>query len=598
MGPGFRSQSAAVSFVLLLALRAALAQQPTVSVSSTEVFVDVTVTGQSGAPIHGLTAADFRILEDGKPMPIRSFRRVDPTLAPTISGLDRIPLPPNTYLSESTIDAAAPVNVIYVDLGPREALPSTAYFRKQLIDFFRSKPAGAQFALFVGRDRPHMLQGFTSDHQQLLDALLAQKFLVEGGRALPYDNFTAGNDASNLMRRSYAALLDMQFGRGGWGASMLPSQSGASRDDAFHARREACTSHMNGLLNLALYLSQVPGRKNVFWVTSPFELSASTLWGSFDCTNELTQDAALLNVTHTAVFGFDIRPLNSFDSLDVANNTPPGVYDHRDAVFKQVAEDNTLNLISDQTGGHAFYNLNNFDKAMSDALARGAHYYAFTYSTSEPSPTGKFHAIRVELQKTIPGVTLSYRRGYWSIKPPKPTLDHYLSNLDEHLAYGLQYGAPVLTDLLFWARLQTTFDPADPAAAEKKKKSKHHRGEPGPQTVRVHFSLVPATFNPSLDYGNQVDVLYGVAAFDADGKRIAQKFARVRGEHTKAILDDINNQGLQFPAYIDIPAGGHSIRVVACTVARAICGSMPISIAHITTDPSFPVSPAPTPATP
>jgi len=586
MGPGFRSQYVAAAVVLLLTLRAAYAQQPTVSVSPTEVFVDVDVTDQSGAPVRGLTANDFRILEDGKPMPVRSFRVVDSALTPTITGLDRIPLPPNTYLSESTIDATAPVNIVYVDLGPREELPATAYFRKQLLDFFRSKPAGAQFALFVGRDRPHMLQGFTSDRQLLLDALLAQKFLVEGGRDLPYDNFTAGNDASNLMRRSYAALLDMQFGHGRWGASMLPSQSGASRDDAFHARREACTSHMNGLLNLALYLSQVPGRKNVFWITSPFELAASTLWGAFDCTKELTQDAALLNVTHTSVFGFDIRPLNSFDSLDVTNTTPPGVNDHRDAVFKQVAEDNTLNLISDQTGGHAFYNLNNFDKAMSNALARGAHYYAFTYSTSEPSPTGKFHSIRVELQKTIPGASLSYRRGYWSIKPPRPILDHYLSNLDEHLAYGLQYGAPVLTDLLFWARLQTAPDPVDPTATDKKKKSKHHRDELGPQTVRIHFSLVPATFNPSLDYGNQVDVLYGVAAFDADGKRLTQKFARVRGEHTSAILADIDRQGLQFPAYIDIPAGGRSIRVVACTVARAICGSMPIDIAHLTPEPT------------
>lgn len=590
MGPGFRSQFVAAAAVLLLTLRAAYAQQPTITVSPTEVFVDVTVIDKSGAPIRGLTASDFRILEDGKPMPVRSFRAVDSTLAPTITGLDRIQVPPNTFLSESTIDASAPVNIIYVDLGPREELPSTAYFRKQLLDFLHSKPAGAQFALFVGRDRPHMLQGFTPDRQKLLDALLAQKFLVEGGRDLPYDNFTAGNDASNLMRRSYAALLDMQFGRGNWGANMLPSQSGASRDDAFHARREACTTHMNGLLNLALYLSQIPGRKNVFWITSPFELSASTLWGSFNCTNELTQDAALLNVTHTAVFGFDIRPLNSFDSLDVANNTPPGVYDHRDAVFRQVAEDNTLNLISDQTGGHAFYNVNDFDKAMQSALTRGAHYYAMTYSTSEPSPTGKFHAITVELQKPISGATLSYRRGYWAIKPPKPTVDHYLSNLDEHLSYGLQYGAPQLTDLLFWARLENFLDPVQPAGEPPKKKSKHRRDEPGPQTVRIHFSLVPATFNPSLDYGNQVDVLYGVAAFDADGKRLVQKFARVRGEHTKAILSDIDRQGLQFPAYIDIPAGGHSVRVVACTVARAICGSMPIDLPPATAvvDPHTP----------
>lgn len=598
------------AFVLLSAVSQPLpasAQQPTVSVSPTEVFVDVTVLDKSGAPVRGLTASDFRILEDGKPMQLRSFRSVDPVLAPTITGMDRIKLPANTYLNAGNIDAAAPLNIIYIDLGPHEELPSTAYFRRQLVDFFQSKPAGAQFALFVGRGQPRMLHGFTADRQALLDTLLASKFLAQGGRDLPYDSFTAGNDVSKLMRQSYSALLDMQFGRGNWGPTALPPSSGAARDSAFEARRQACAGHMTGLLNLALYLSQIPGRKNIFWITTPFEIAESTLYGSFDCTDELKQDAALLTVAHAAVYGFDIRPLNGFDAFDVTARKPteerlngfnPSDPESRGAAsdtdfegvsLKHHAEDNTLNLVSDQTGGHAFYSLNDFNLAMKDALSRGAHYYALTYSTSGATPNGKFHSIQVELSKPLTGVTLSYRRGYWAILPPKPAQRKLTSAVEEHLAYGLQYGAPPLTQLLFWAQVQSA--PASAVAPVSAGKSRRNGNEPGPQSLRVSFSLVPATLNPALDNGNQVDVIYGVAAFDADGKRLSQKLARVQGEHTQTVLSGIDRQGLQFPASIDVPAGAHSLRLAACTIARGLCGSMSIDLQR----PVAPTRPAPSP---
>jgi VWFA-related protein len=580
---------AAGVFVLLAISRPlhAFAQQPTITVSPTEVFVDVTVTDKSGSPIRDLSATDFRILEDGKPVAVRSFRPIDASFAPTIKGMDRIALPANTYLNAGSIDAAAPINIIYIDLGPHEELPATAYFRRQLLDFLQSKPAGAQFALFVGRDQPRMLHGFTANRQELLDTLLAAKFLAQGGRDLPYDSFTAGNDASNLMRRSYGALLDMQFGHGNWSESALPPQSGAARDSAFEARRQACAGHMIGLLNLARYVAQIPGRKNIFWVTTPFELAASTINGSFDCTDDLKQDAALLTVAHATVYSFDIRPLNGFDAFDVTARDASTAQDFQTASLRRHAEDNTLNLVSDQTGGHAFYSRNDFDAAMKDALSRGAHYYALTYAGPGLTPSGKYHAITVELIKPLPGASLSYRRGYWAILPPKSEPQKPTGAIEAHLAYGLQYGAPPLTQLLFWAQVQlAASSPAVVAMSEKKPKNRA-----AAQTLRVSFSLVPATLNPALDNGNQVDVIYGAAAFDAQGKRIAQKFARVQAEHAPSVLAEIDHQGLQFPATIDLPAAAHSLRLAACTVARDLCGSMSIDLQHLAPPPPAPSGP-------
>ena len=51
------------------------AGQPTFRSGIDVVQVDVSVLDRSRVPVRGLTAADFIVLEDGKPRPIRSSSR-------------------------------------------------------------------------------------------------------------------------------------------------------------------------------------------------------------------------------------------------------------------------------------------------------------------------------------------------------------------------------------------------------------------------------------------------------------------------------------------------------------------------------------------
>ncbi|HEY7057955.1 MAG TPA: VWA domain-containing protein, partial [Vicinamibacterales bacterium] len=78
----FRHSSSAVAAVALLALCAVSVQSQQVQPSPPRtvfrantalVSVDVVVRDGSGAVVRGLTAADFDVLEDGKPQQVRSF---------------------------------------------------------------------------------------------------------------------------------------------------------------------------------------------------------------------------------------------------------------------------------------------------------------------------------------------------------------------------------------------------------------------------------------------------------------------------------------------------------------------------------------------
>src|SRR5688572_28697842 len=59
------------------------------------VTIDVVATGRDGRPIHDLKAADFELLEDGKPQEIRAFQFINFSMAPADA-----PLPPGVVTND------------------------------------------------------------------------------------------------------------------------------------------------------------------------------------------------------------------------------------------------------------------------------------------------------------------------------------------------------------------------------------------------------------------------------------------------------------------------------------------------------------------
>lgn len=184
----FRRLPAVLLLAIFEANHASPAQTPTSRSAGTKpaftlhtgtrlVLTDVTVTDKLGNPVHGLAAADFRILDNGRPQKLTTFEEhtsLTPTRAP-------VSLAAHT-LSNGYLFRARPVsNIVLIDTSTLE-LSEQMYLDEELTQFIKALPPGEPLAIYsqVGL-RTLLLQDFTSDHELIL-AALQKPFRYSGSR--------------------------------------------------------------------------------------------------------------------------------------------------------------------------------------------------------------------------------------------------------------------------------------------------------------------------------------------------------------------------------------------------------------------------------
>jgi hypothetical protein len=91
----------------------------------------------------------------------------------------------------------------------------------------------------------------------------------------------------------------------------------------------------------------------------------------------------------------------------------------------------TMQRFAQQTGGHAYYNRNDLDEALVEAVADARYTYSLGFYLSERDLDGRFHELKVRVNR--PDLVLHYRRGYSATKepmePPKPTKDQLTAEM-------------------------------------------------------------------------------------------------------------------------------------------------------------------------
>jgi VWFA-related protein len=399
------------------------------------VVVDVTVTDPKGHAVHGLQRDQFTLTEDHKPQQLKAFEEHS---APTAAELAKAPpipsLPPGIFTNYVPAPAdGAPLNILLLD-ALNTPLTAQQYVRQQLLDYVKHETPGTHVAIFGLSTQLVLLQGFTADPNLLRQVIAKQS----GKGSSLLDNVVGGEGITDSLADQVAASQPPTPGSGLANSNAAPSdlvsnlRTFEDMQTSFQTRLRIQYT-LDALNDLARYLANIPGRKNLIWFSGAFPINilpesdgASDPFAAMvNMEREYRETTNLLTRAQVAVYPVDARGLQT---SPVFNATTPGTRynanpqnfnrDQQRFATANAGEHQTMEAMASDTGGHAFYNTNGLTEAVEKAIDDGANYYTLAYTPTDDRDDGAFRHIDVKL--AAPGYTLSYRRGYYADDPDTP----------------------------------------------------------------------------------------------------------------------------------------------------------------------------------
>lgn len=414
------------------------------------VNVDVYVTDRDGNPVTGLTAEDFEVLEDGKPVEITNFYAVEegrPAAPPTA------PVP------------AEPVaNVPQATASPRE-LPTEQQLRlivcvdnfnlrplernrilSDLRTFLISELGSNDEALLVSYDRAMKVRHpFTRDHHQLADAVLDLSE-TSGFRS------SRDNERSEALRKideaeSASAALS-------WARNFADAQYN-ELEATISALRELVDSlaglpGRKAILHVSSGLPMVPGQELFEAVDIRFpDAGALMEMARYDASREYDSLAAQASSNRVSFYTLDaggLRP-DVFGSAEYRGMSAPNARGRIGSALEANLQ-SSLRHLADQTGGRAIVNRNEILPPLRQIGESLQTYYSLGYR--EPSAgDGRYHRIEVRVDR--PDVQVRHRDGYRSRSTADRMGDRVRAALsytfeDNPLGIDVELGSPEARD--------------------------------------------------------------------------------------------------------------------------------------------------------
>jgi VWFA-related protein len=359
------------------------------------VEVDARVLDQQGKFIGDLKGEDFELFEDGKPQKVTAFSLVNIPVERVQRPLFASrPVEPDVRNNLQAADGR--IYLLVLDDLHTNALRSqrTKAAAKQFIE--RYIGANDLAAVIHTGGRTDANQDFTNNQRLLLQAV---------------DRFMGRKLRSSTMNK-----IDDYNRRAGTALESDPAQDLDDKERGFQAR-----AALDTVRNLSQYLGNIRGRRKAIVMFSEgidynihdFMSSVTTEASSvMDATRDMIAAATRANV---AIYGVDPRGLGAtFDNVaDVQSfpdDTSLGL--NQSALFNEVrlAQD-SLRTMSDETGGFAVVNRNDFDTAFQRIVDDNSSYYMLGYYSSNERRDGRFRRIEVRL-KNRPGMVVRARKGY------------------------------------------------------------------------------------------------------------------------------------------------------------------------------------------
>ena len=396
---------ATITFGALLLPRVYQAQsqstQPTFKLGVDLVQVDVSVLDDKRRPVRGLTAADFTVLEDGKPRPVTVFNPIEiEEHRPTVDGVASWvrEVPPDVATNDVKPEGRLVVIVFDWSIRPQDQVVARRIATAAVDELGPGDLAAVVFiSMFSNAGTP---QNFTSDRARLLAAI----------------------------NRPFALALvepcSIQKDPRNDNCEMLKDPEAYESGDCLC---RVCVLEAIG--RVADAVRDVPGRrKSVLFIGSYFR-SSESLDGPTSlrevrrpkdpmsplvglpadrpgyCSAQL-RDAREKMVRATSLANLTV---DVFDPVGVETeaNSPMG-----GGRTGQLERRDGLTVLADLTGGRAVLNTNAPDALVPEVFAESHSYYLLGFPAADPKPNGRFHKIEVKVHR--PGVSVQTRAGYYA----------------------------------------------------------------------------------------------------------------------------------------------------------------------------------------
>jgi len=536
------------------------------------VVVDVIALDHKGVPVTDLKPDDFILQEENKPQKIRVFNfQQGPQGQPVV--LAPATLPPNRITNIPRFKTNSPLNVLLLD-GINVTNANQKYARQEMLRFLEKLPAGQPLAVYAMGTRLRMLQDFTVDPALLKEVVKKTKFTAVGARS----------ESSNALDLPPATLdampqaMQMQILRFG-------------QEQAIQQMDERVRLTIEQLSALARNLSGYPGRKNLIWVSEAFpaylfpndpdplgrnsgSAAASQLPLVKNYQGEINHASDLLANAQVAVYPIDVAAVGNRDVYSSMSNADSnGNYlgnSARGAVRSglggsaQASEisnasetamnsHSTMNSVAEQTGGKAFYNTNDLNRAIRDSMEDGSTYYTLGYYPENKNWDGRFRQISVKVNR--PGVKLHYRQGFYAVEPKEyAKQDPKILAMD--MGSALDITNPISTALPFQAVVL-------PPSAQNGNK------------IQINFGVDPhaIAFELKPDGLQHASVDCGVRAYSKTGESI-----KLQGNTFNAALAPEQYQRVMkaiFPCNqtLELPPGEYLLRLAVRDTNNGLIGT-------------------------
>jgi VWFA-related protein len=397
-----------------------LTDQPPVTfrVEVNYVEVDAFITDAQGTVVTDLTAADFEVLEDGKPQKISSFSLVNIPIEraerPLFAGK---PIEPDVQTNEHLEGRIylLVLDDIHTDFTRTPRVKAAA--RRFIEQNFGTNDLAA--VVYTGRSDAS--QDFTNNPRLLIQAI---------------DKFSGRKLRSATIQRIEGARSNPETGQ------LEPGDDIEQMDRSFRAR-----SVMNNIRKLAEFMAGVRGRRKAMLLIGEgvdYNIYEATgILGSTASAVLLDTQDAIASATrgNVSIYAIDPRGLQtgSEDLIQVSGTV--GDANLNSIQSEMRLSQDSLRVLAASTGGFAAVNRNDMDSAFDRIVAENSSYYVFGYYSTNERRDGRFRKIEVRVKR--PNLRVRSRNGYYEARGRRPNQQPSSSKVSPALAEAVSSPLPV-----------------------------------------------------------------------------------------------------------------------------------------------------------